>query len=249
MALLHGAIDIKKMNIRDAVIDMYTDATGYSNSAIFKKKAPKDTSEDSGSFPKLRNILLENVTLGIEDVKNGKKYKFTVHELDGDIDYTLSGWEAAIDLDALAHSMAFNTVHGSFIKEKTLIGRFDVSYDEGEGFITAKPNLLEIGGDDFTIGAKIRVGGETADFTINIANESVLWRNVSHLLSPNISDKLDMFNLDRPIAVKCDLIGDFNAEGDPSIFVKAEIRDNVLHTPGGNVDNCNFTGIFTNHYH
>jgi hypothetical protein len=248
MALLRGAIDIKKMDIRDAAIDMYTDASGYSNSAIFKKKAPKETSDDSGSFPKLRNIFLENVTLGIEDVKNGKKYKFTVHELDGDIDYTLAGWEAGIDLDALAHSMAFNTHHGSFIREKTLVGRFEVLYDEGEGFITAKPNSLVIGGDDFTIGAKIRVGGKTADFTINIANESILWRNASHLLSPNISDKLDMFNLDIPIAVKCDLVGDFNAEGDPSIFVKAEIRDNVLHTPGGNVDDCSFTGIFTNNY-
>lgn len=248
MALLHGAIDIKKMNIRDAAIDMYTDASGYSNSAVFKKKKSQDTGDSSGSFPKLRNILLENVTLGIEDIRNGKKYSFTVYQLDGDIDYTLSGWEAAIDLNALAHSMAFNTVHGSFIKEKTLAGTFELSYDEDEGFITAKPNTLAIGGDAFVIGAKIRTGSDKADFTINIANESILWRNASHLLSPNISTKLDMFNLDRPIAVKCDLIGDFNAEGDPSILVKAKIKDNVLHTPGGDVGNCNFTGVFTNHH-
>lgn len=249
IALLRGAIDIRKMNIRDAAIDMYTDVSGYSNSAIFKKKKAKATKDDdAGSFPELRNILLENVTLGIEDLKNGKKYKFTVNELDGDIDYTLSGWEADIDLDALAHSMAFNMVHGSFIKEKTLAGSFDLTYDEDEGFIVASPNTLSIGGDDFVIGAKIRVGGKTADFTINIANQSILWSHASHLLSPNISNKLDMFNLDKEIAVKCDLIGDFNAEGDPSIYVKAEIKDNMLRTPGGDVSNCNFTGIFTNHY-
>ncbi len=249
MGLLRGAIDIRRMNIRDAAIDMYTDASGYSNSAIFKKKKPKTTEDDdAGTFPELRNILLENVSLAIEDIKNGKKYKFTVNELDGDIDYTLSGWEAAIDLDALAHSMAFNTVHGSFIKEKTLVGTFDLTYDESAGFIVARPNRLSIGGDDFVIGAKIRVGGKTADFTFNITNESILWRNASHLLSPNIYQKLDMFNIDKPIAVKCDLIGDFNAEGDPSIFVKAEIRDNVLRTPGGDVSDCNFTGIFTNNY-
>ncbi|MHA3789257.1 AsmA family protein [Flavobacterium hauense] len=249
-SLLRGAIDIRKMNIRDAAIDMFTDASGYSNSAIFKKKKYKETEEDddAGSFPELRNILLENVTLGIEDVKNGKKYKFTVNELDGDIDYTLSGWEAVVDLDALAHSMAFNTVHGSFIKEKTLVGKFDLSYDEGEGFIVAQPNTLAIGGDDFVIGAKIRVGGKTADFTFNITNKSILWSHASHLLSPNISSKLDMFNLDKEIDVRCDLIGDFNAEGDPSIYVKAEIRDNVLRTPGGIVSKCNFTGVFTNHH-
>lgn len=249
MALLRGAIDIRKMSIRNAAIDMYTDASGYSNSAVFRKKRNKESKDDSeGSFPELRNLLLDNVALGIEDVKNGKRYSFTVHELDADIDYTFSGWEAEANLDARAHSMAFNTVHGSFIKEKTLEGKFDLVYDEGEGFIIAKPNTLEIGGDAFVIGAKIRVGGETADFTFNISNESILWSNASHLLSPNISKKLDMFNLDKPIAVTCDLIGDFNAEGDPSILVKAEIRDNVLHTPGGDVSDCNFSGVFTNHH-
>jgi hypothetical protein len=246
MAMLRGTVDIKKMNIRDAAIDIYTDVSGYSNSAVFKKKKATDNEESSGSFPKLRNILLENVTLGIEDLKHGKKYKFTINELDGDIDYTLSGWEAAIDLDALAHSMAFNMKHGSFIKEKTLVGKFDLVYDEDEGFITAKPNSLIIGGDDFTIGAKMRVGGDTADFTINIANENILWDHASHVLSPNISQKLDMFSLDKPIAVKCDLIGDFNAEGDPFIYVQAEIRDNKLHTPGGDVSDCSFRGVFTN---
>lgn len=249
LALLRGAIDIRKMSIRNAAIDLYTDASGYSNSAVFKKKKKVDSKDKSeGSFPELRSLILDNVTLGIEDVKNGKSYSFTVHELDAEIGYTFSGWEAEANLDARAHSMAFNTVHGSFIKEKTLEGKFDLIYDEDEGFITALPNTLEIGGDAFVIGAKIRVGSEKADFTFTISNESILWSRASHLLSPNISSKLDMFAIDEPIAVTCDLIGDFNAEGDPSILVKAEVRDNVLHTPGGNVTDCNFSGVFTNHH-
>lgn len=244
MAFLRGAMVVRKINIRNAVIDMYTDASGYSNSAIFRKK-DADEPKGEGSFPELRHIVFEDVTMGIEDLQNFKKYKFTFYNLDSDIDYTLSGWEAVINIDAFAHSMAFNTVHGSFIKDKTLDGKFELSYNEDDGFVTAKPNTLSIGGDDFVIGAKMKLGSEKADFTFNISNESILWRNASHLLSPNISKKLDMFNLEKPIRVKCDLIGDFNAKGDPSIFVKAEIRDNVLHTPGGIVNDCSFTGVFT----
>lgn len=249
MALLRGTIDIRKIYIRNAVIDMYTDASGYSNTAIFKKKEAKNKEdEDGGTLPQLRNINLENVTLGIEDLKSFKRFKFTIYELDGKVDNTFSGWEAKADLNALAHSMAFNTRQGSFIKEKMLVGKFEVTFDEGDGLITVLPNSLVIGGDDFTIGAKIKTGGDAAPFTINIANESILWRSASHLLSPNISTKLDMFTIDKPIAVKCDLVGDFNAAGDPLILVHAEIRDNVLHTPGGDVTNCSFSGVFTNNH-
>lgn len=248
MALLRGAIDIRKMGIINADIDMYTNESGYSNTAVFKKKKTADKEKSEGSFPELRGIYLENVTLSIDDRKMAKLYKFTVYELDGNVDFTSSGWNADADLNALAHSMAFNTRKGSFIKEKTLEGKFDASYNEDEGFITVKPNRLEIGGENFTIGAKIQIADDSSDFTINIANESILWRNASHLLSPNISEKLDMFNLDRPIAVKCDLVGDFNATGDPLILVNAEIKDNVLHTPGGDVSDCSFKGVFTNNH-
>jgi len=249
VSFLRGAINIKRISISNASIDMFTTTSGYSNTAIFKKKKDKFEGDDEeGTFPELRNISLENVTLAIDNRQSNKLYKFTVYDLDGHVHYTLSGWEADATLSALAHSMAFNTQRGSFIKNKTLEGKFDLEYNSGEGYIYVKPNNLEIGGDDFVIGAKLQAGGNTAKFTINISNESILWANASHLLSPNISEKLDMFNLSQPIKVSCKLDGDFNAEGDPFIFVQAEINNNELKTPGGLVSDCSFKGVFTNNY-
>ena len=248
VSFLRGAINIKKMSIANAAIDMFTDANGYSNTAVFKKKKGAKKGEGGGSFPELRKLSLENVTLAIDNRKMHKLYKFTVYDLDARIKYKLSGWEAGADLDALAHSMAFNTQRGSFIKNKTLDGRFDVSYDEDKGFIVFEPNSLEIGGEDFVIGAKLEVADNSSDFEINISNENILWLNAARLLSPNITTKLEMFNLKKTIKVKCDLVGDFNAEGDPLIYVEAEVRDNELDTPGGQVSNCSFNGVFTNNH-
>lgn len=244
IALLRGTIDIKKISISNAAIDMYTDENGYSNTAIAKKKKTKDNNGGSGIFPKLRKLDLENVTLAIDNRQRHKLYKFTVDDLSATVSYSLFGWEADASLKGMAHSMAFNTERGSFIKDKTLNGTFEVTYEDD--YIVFAPNRLEIGGEDFTIGAKFQIADDSSDFAINISNESILWKNASHLLSPNISEKLDMFTLKEPIAVKCDLIGDFNAEGDPLIRVNAFIKDNELDTPGGVVSNCNFTGIFTN---
>lgn len=248
MALLRGAIEIRRIAINNAAIDLYTGEDGYSNTAAFKKgKKPAD-GQGGGSFPELRKLSLNNVSLSIDNRKMAKLYKFHVDELDSGINYHFSGWTAGADIDVLVHSMAFNTVQGSFIREKTVEGSFDVSYDEDEGSIVFEPKKLEIGGENFIIGAKFEVAENSSDFTINIQNKRILWRNAARLLSPNITAKLEMFDIKEPIAVTCDLVGDFNDKGDPWILVNAKVEDNRLETPGGPVKDCSFTGVFTNEH-
>ena len=247
LALIRGAILIKKITIRNASIDMFTDSTGYSNSAVFKK-SKAETGESSGSFPELKKFELENVHLVIDNRQRGKLYNFLVNDLTGGLNYTSAGWEANVKLNTLVHSMAFSTRKGSFIKEKIVDGKFDIAYNEEAATITFDKNKLEIGGEDFTVQAQFKTAGPTADFSINIENKKIMWRAAAHLLSPNITSRLDMFNLKNPISVKCDIIGDFNQQGDPLIRVNAFVEDNVLDTPGGVVDDCNFMGVFTNNH-
>ncbi|KGO87140.1 AsmA family protein [Flavobacterium rivuli WB 3.3-2 = DSM 21788] len=246
MALLRGTVVIKKIAISDAIIDLYTDANGYSNTSIFRKKPKKEkTEKGDGTFPKLKKLTLDDVTFIADNRKTSKLYKFTINNLKAAVDYNFSGWEADVSIEAKAHSMAFNTARGSFIKDKGLDGGFDVVYDEDKETIVFNKKRLYIGGERFDIAANIGVG-ESGKFSINIENENILWKNAANLLSPNITSKLMMFNLSEPIAVKCDIVGDFNAQGDPLIRVNATVKDNVLTTPGGDVANCNFFGVFTN---
>ena len=245
LALVRGAIEIKKIAISNAVIDLFTDVNGYSNTAIFAKKKTTDKGSGGGGFPELRKLTLDNVSFTADNKKTNKLYKFKVNDLDAAIDYNSDGWEAGVDLEGSAQRMAFNTKRGSFIKDKSLDGRFDIIYNEDEGFLTFEKNRLDIGGERFQIAAKLGVG-ESSKFTINIENNDILWSKAAKLLSPNITEKLMMFDLVQPIAVTCDLVGDFNSAGDPLIYVTAQIKDNVLTTPGGDVTNCNFTGVFNN---
>lgn len=67
-------------------------------------------------------------------------------------------------------------------------------------------------------------------------------------MSRNISSKIDRFDLKKEIDVNCDIKGDFNAEGDPKIVVKTEIKNNELSIPDGLITDCNFKGIFTNNF-
>jgi AsmA-like C-terminal region len=247
-ALLRGTVEIKKITIADAAADIFTNVNGYSNTAVFKKKKKTpDNGKEGGSLPELRKIELDNVSLIANNIKTGKLYSFVVHSLNASIDYKSFGWQAGIRLEALAKSMAFNTARGSFIKDKALDGRFDITYNEDNGVLDFKKMPLKIGKEKFTIGAKLHTG-DSSVFEITIENPEILWKDAASLLSPNITTKLMMFDVKKPINVACSIKGDFDAKGDPLIEVSAGVKDNILVTAGGDIDNCGFAGSFTNRY-
>lgn len=248
LAFIRGAVQVKHISINNADMYLYTSPSGYNNTSVFKKKVKDDAGGGGGSFPELNKLLLNNVKLAIDNQKRGKLYSFNVNELKGNMHRDNDGWQADIKLDVLTNSLAFSTRKGSFVKGRRIKGKMDIAYGEEDGVVTFRKNPLDIGGEEFRIGAKIWVSKPDADFVIDIENNSILWKDASHLLSPNISVKLDMFDIKKPIAVTCKLKGGFNVEGDPLIYVTAKVEDNVLETPGGTIDNCSFNGVFTNEH-
>lgn len=246
LALLRGAIEIKKVTVINAQANIFTDAEGYTNTSVFKKKEQDNGgSSEEGSFPELRRLTLEDVTFTAENLKMGKLFTFKAHELDTRLTYLADGWQADITLETFAQSMAFSTRKGSFIKDKEIKGSLDITYSEKENTIQFAENELNIGGEVFDIAAKFETGDKSG-FEVNIKNKSILWLNAANLLSPNITEKLMMFDIKKPFNVTCDISGDLNEKGDPLIEVKATIENNKLDTPGGIVDNCSFIGRFTN---
>jgi hypothetical protein len=248
--LLTGTIQIKKIGINNATIYVFTDSSGYSNTAIFKKKSnvKVEKKEKSESDLEIRRFSLNNVNFVMDNQKGNKLFEFVVDDLRGDIDYSWSDWKADVKLKTIVKSLTFNTKRGSFIKDKLLEGPFKLTYDDKAGLITVVPNTLKIGEDPFIIGAKFDLSKEDTDFAINIQANDIMWKSAARLLAPNISSRLNMFDMEKPIDVTCTIAGNMGPGGDPEINVRAVIQDNNLTTPGGAVKNCNFTGVFTNNF-
>ena len=250
MALLRGTIEIKKITINDASVYLYTDSNGYSNTSVFRKneKAKPVSKEESTSPAEIRRFDLNDVRFILDNRKGNKLFLFAIQNFSGKVDYPSAGWKADVNLEVLVRSLAFNTKRGSFVKDKLLAGHMDISYDKKQGTIIVKPNTLNIGADPFIIGANFHIAKDPVDFDINIQAPGILWKSASALLAPNITSKLDMFNLDKPIDVKAVIAGNMGAGGDPSILVNATVRNNKLTSPGGVVDDCSFDGVFTNNF-
>ncbi len=250
LGFLEGDIEIEKIGINVSTIYLFTDSNGYSNTSIFKKSKPDNkVPENESAPPEVKRILLNNVNFVVDNRKGHKLFHFVIDEFKGKIDHhLLGGWDAEVKLKAFAKSLAFNTRKGSFIKNKRLDGPFKLSYHDDSGLLDVAPNQLKIGNDRFIIGATFDTSKEDTGFKINISAPNILWKDASMLLTPNITSKLNKFNLSNPIAVKCTLNGHMGPGGDPEINVQTTIKDNVLTTPGGVIKKCNFDGVFTNNY-
>lgn len=247
LALLRGTVTINRVEIKDASINLFTARNGYSNSKVFSGKQQPAASGNNGGdgFPELKKIALNNVLFTAENLKNNKLYKYNIKHLDAVMKYNDRYINAYVRLNAFAHSMAFNTARGSFMKNKKLDGVFDVDFYKEPKVAHFKKKPLTIGNDTFIVGAKLGFSDD-GKFSITLENDAILWQDAAYLLSQNITKKLMMFNIKKPIAVRCDLIGGFNDAGDPLIQVNAVVKDNTLEVPGGEIKQCNFFGVFTN---
>ncbi|QHS55825.1 AsmA-like C-terminal region-containing protein [Mucilaginibacter sp. 14171R-50] len=252
VALLRGVIDINHIDISNAAIDLFTDSTGYSNTAVFKKdnKKLKDNPSESSSSTMLKKFSLSNVNFTIDDRSKHKLFNFAVNDISGKMQYPDSGWRADFHLDVQAKSMAFNSLRGSFIKNKQLKGDFKAGYNEKSGKVNVAVSPLKIGDDPFKINAVFATADKpSASFTINIVADQILWRNASALLAPNITQVLNRFDISKPMDVTCSLNGSFaGGSGGPKLYVTAKIRNSKVTIPGAELDNCSFDGIYSNNY-
>lgn len=245
LAFIRGSVEINKISISNASVNLFTDANGYTNASIFKSNAQKGN--ESAVYPELKKFELDQVHFTIDNLSKHKLFEFEVQKIRGRMDNDESGWKTDFSMETRVKSLAFSTQKGSFIKDKMVEGDFEIQFDSDQKTISILPNALDIGGEDFTVSAEFKtIANNTTDYAIHIVNDKILWRNASHLLTSNIYSRLDLFNLKDPINVRCDISGNFDTDGDPLIVVKAKINENELSTPGGLVSDCSFTGIFTN---
>lgn len=246
LQLINRKVDIEKVVLIDTKIDLFKDKNGVSNSNIFKPK-PKAKEPKSKTETEIDEIDFKNVVFISQNLQRNKLFHFEVASLKSQIDYTNDGWSTDLFLDVFAKSMAFNTIKGSFIKDKRVKGKLAVQYSKATNAIEVVTEGLGIGEDDFDIKASFGLQKEHPIMNINIKTQ-ILWLNAARLLDPHLFKILNHFNITKPLKAQCSIIGDMNAEGDPEIIVDAQIKDNVLVSPDGTVTDCNFVARYSNNF-
>jgi hypothetical protein len=246
LSLLHKQVNVEKVVLIDTKIDLFKDKNGLSNTNVRKSK-PKTDKPKSDTDLQIGEIDFKNVVFISQNLQRNKLFHFEVASLKCKMDYGLDGWKTNASLDVFAKSMAFNTRKGSFIKNKRVKGKLEVTFSESKNRIDVITEKLGIGDDDFDIKANFGVSKENSMMNINIKTH-IQWLDAARLLDPHIFKILNHFNITKPLDAQCSIKGDMNAQGDPEIIVDAQIKDNELVSSEGTTKNCSFEARYINNF-
>lgn len=248
--LFRKQIDLTDCTLKNVSVNLYKSATGYSNTSIFKKKKTIDSKATGTSKLnfKIKNIELKNLDFFAQDLTKSKLFHFQNCNAAVGLKFSGKNFLGNLKIETFIKEMNFNTLKGSYAKNKLMKGSFRFWFDAAKDQFDVESNAFHLGPNLFECRGRFGASSSNTDFFINLYSKSIYWKNASALVAPNISKKTDNFNLEKPFAIDCYLKGNYRVRGEPKIHIKAEVKANLLQIQEKQITNCSFTGVFINNY-
>ncbi|MEO5648716.1 MAG: AsmA-like C-terminal region-containing protein [Ginsengibacter sp.] len=244
--LIKKQFAVDGLKIVNANIYLFTDNSGYTNEYLLssKKNIPSDKNKATEKN-ELNFIDLKNVRVILDDKKKGKLYNILAKKLNIRIDDKDSFLLVSSKSDMLIHDLSFNLAKGSFVKEKTFEGKFEVRFNKFLHQLSADSINIKIAGQPFNVSGNFDLQGPAPQFNLRVHTKNILYDFAKSLLPEKISSALSIVNLDKKINVDAIINGPLKG-GDPVIVVKWEVKKSNLTTPFLDFSNATFSGFFTN---
>jgi len=244
LKLISKNIDIHNLFVEEGIIHLFTDKKGYSNTYLFKKKNKKNT---KGKTPVIDEIELKNVGFVTENAIKDKWFGVSFRYVHADLDYADSIINISLKTNALIKGLGFNLQKGYFLKDKTVKADWYLRFDTGSKHLSFKETPVKIGASNFILkGDFFLTDTLTAHFRLLAKASKINYKEAASLLSPNISGKINLVELTRPLNLTATIEGPMSFRTIPLVNVEWVVAHNQLVTPVLTLDECSFTGTFTN---
>jgi len=226
---------------------LYTDTSGYTNKYLFNpRKNASAASQNNNERNELKNIVLNDVRLIDDDKQKKKLFDIQVNDLDLDLeDKDSTVFLFSANANMFIHDLAFNLPRGSFVKEKTFSGKFDVKYDKKIKQIQLDSINIDLADHPFNITARFDMAGDNRQFSLKVHTKNIHFDFAKSLLTHKIDSAISIGDVEKPLDVDASLTGPLKG-GDPLIFVNFSTKDTHLKTPFVDFDNATFQGYFFN---
>lgn len=242
--LIQNTIKIRKIIINDATIHLFKAQNGYSNYYLYSPTFLDHTSEIKNP---IRRIYFNNVRFLSTDLQKNKYFDINIYELDTKLKYDQNYITAAIDIKSMVNAMTFKSKNGSFLKNKTLKGDFNVILNIKQNKMVISSKKFKIDDDKFDINSTIHLGKFNSNFILDLKSV-LLWKNLTELTANNIRKKLSNFDFKKPIDNHCVISGNWKNQGNPKVIVYSKITNNIFKTPEGQISDCSFESFYSNDY-
>ena len=244
-SLFAGRVRIRRVLLEHGTVYFYRDSTGYSNTYVFKDRKPAVRSGQPDNPP---DISLSDIKW-VQDLEDKHKlFDLDIHRLNCDMDK--EGRVLLMDIGAniSANSFSFNTTKGSFIKGKQLSGRFRVTFNTASRIVQFANATININGRPVSFTGRFFPTVVPDPFVLAIEARDIPFHEAASFLTPGIQQKLDQFDIDKPVTINVQLDAGNADDPQPQIVVKMNLDKGGVLAPVGRFTETSFRASFTNEW-
>jgi AsmA-like C-terminal region len=242
----HPRVD--KIYLQQGAIYLFTDSTGYSNTAALKKLGQGNTNKTPQKEVNPPDISLDNIRFTLDKQDLHKLFDFDIRHLDCPIEKDSRSLQLQVDMDVKVNSFTFNTEKGSFLKNKILSGKFRLLFNTASHIIQGDKLAIRIDGHPFLLSGRFFPDVSPDPFSITIQTSDILYRQATALLTPALQQKLDQYDIDKPISLNAGIDAGSADDHEPLLNIRMALDKGAVTTPVGRFTDASFTGAFINEW-
>ena len=236
---------IEKVTLSDGEIYLFKQKNEYSNVYLFQKKEEKKKKKDTGL--EFHDFALENVTFTFDNFLRNKQFKARLDKVDGKVFPKGNIWKIRTRTEAFIYQLGFNLEKGGYLVNSYLKGNLKMELIKDKGVLSFPQQQITI--DDIPIGllANFYMNNKPVTFDLAIQASSIDYDKGIHLLTKNISKKLEQISIKEKINANAHIKGSFAYPDTPFVDVFFKVNDNIITTSIGSIKKASFNGSFNNY--
>ncbi len=247
-SLIGGGLVIRRVRMKGGAIDLFTDASGYSNGYLIRSRDSTPNGADKENAASFRRILLEDVRLTIQDVRKEKLFKLHLNRLALRSRRAGADRRLTIGINTDVQGLGFNLDRGSFLKEQHVEADLSILYNTANRRVQIQDQALDVEGEEITLDGLVDLGVDTPYMAITFTCDETKLKKAKLAVSENITRALASIDLKNPALVKVFLRTKILHRDLPYVRVEFSTKENVLRSPAGDFTDCSFTGVFDNEW-
>ena len=247
-SLFAGRIELNTVSLEHATIYFYTDSTGYSNTYLFKARSDSSRPAEQNKPADLPDIVFSDVRWVIDMQDRHKLFDLNFRRLNASIDQEDRTLRFAVATALTTKSFAFNTEKGSFVRDKSLSGHFGFTYNTRSHIVQIDKARLEIDGSRFVFSGRFFPTVKPDPFFLTIDADPIPFRKAAALLTPHLQEKLDEYDIEKPVAIHAQLDAGAADQHEPQIQVRLNLEHSDVLTPTGKFTDASFAASFINEW-
>lgn len=247
-SLFSGKVELTTVFVEHGSVYFYTDSTGYSNTYLLKGRHEAGRAADTGKEADLPELVCSDVRFVVDMQDRHKLFDLEFRRLHAVIGREERVLRFDVNTDLTARKVAFNTAKGSFVKDKPIRGRFGMYYNTASHILQVTNATLEIDGHPVVFSGRFFPTVKPDPFFLTIDASPIRFREAAGLLTTLLQQKLDRYDIDRPLAVHVQLDAGAADQHEPQIQVRLNVVNAGVLTPAGRFTDVSFHSSFTNEW-